>query len=342
MVAQLASQKDIHALFHHKPDISRAQIDALFEKHDFSVSRSITRLGSNCTNHVFMVETHAHGDVILKIQFRRVHGLSLKTEFIVAKAFQGASGIPVSESLVYDDDGEPLGSECLLIPREPGESGLSYYLTASRAQRLQLGSLLGQTVAHVHSQQCPDELQSQTQMDLTSWEETIWEALLGEEELASSVAATLPELSEKLLAAMDSLPKVKVHGGNVLLWGEAGLHNVLVENGSALRISNVHDFQLAGWGTAIYDLQQAEGEYIAKPSSEHFETGYIDAFRSSYKAVIGEPPTELSAVEEKVLSIIKNLRQVRYFWDCGLLHPKAPEYIGGAIANLESLKGLST
>ena len=78
MVAQLASQKDIHALFHHKPDISRAQIDALFEKHDFSVSRSITRLGSNCTNHVFMVETHAHGDVILKIQFRRVHGLSLK------------------------------------------------------------------------------------------------------------------------------------------------------------------------------------------------------------------------------------------------------------------------
>ena len=81
-------------------------------------------------------------------------------------------------------------------------------------------------------------------MDLTSWEETIWEALLGEEELASSVAATLPELSEKLLAAMDSLPKVKVHGGNVLLWGEAGLHNVLVENGSALRVSNVHDFQL--------------------------------------------------------------------------------------------------
>ena len=190
MAAKLASSmKD----FHHKPDISRAQIDALFAKHDFSLSRSITHLESNCTNQVFMVETH---------------------------------------------------------------------------------------------------------------------------------------------------PKVKVHGGNVLLWGEAGLHNVLVENGSSLRISNVHDFQSAGWGTAIYDLQQAEGEYIAKPSSEHFETGYIDAFRSSYQTIIGEPPTESSAVEEKVLSIIKNLRQVRFFWDCGrLLHPKTPEYVGAAIADLESLHG---
>ena len=340
MAAKLASTKDIRALFHHKPDISRAQIDALFAKHDFSLSRSITHLESNCTNQVFMVETHSHGDVVLKIQFRRVRGWSLKTEFIATKAFRGAADVPVSESLVYDGDEEPLGFECLLIPREPGESGLSYYLAASRAQRLQLGSLLGQTVAHVHSQQCPDELQSQTQRDLTSWEETIREALLGEEELASSVAETLPVLSERLLAAMDSLPKIKVHGGNVLLWGEAGLHNVLVENGSSLRISNVHDFQSAGWGTAIYDLQQAEGEYIAKPSSEHFKTGYIDAFRSSYQTVIGEPPTELLAVEEKVLSIIKNLRQVRFFWDCGrLLHPKTPEYVGAAIADLESLQG---
>ena len=141
MVAKLASGKDIRAL-HHKPDISRAQIDALFAKHDFSVSRSITRLESNIPNLIFMVETHSHGDVVSKIQFRRVHGWSLKTEFIVTKALQGATGIPVSESLVYDDDGEPLGFECLLIPREPGEWGLTYYLAASRAQRLQLGSLL--------------------------------------------------------------------------------------------------------------------------------------------------------------------------------------------------------
>ena len=182
MAAKLASTKDIRALFHHKPDISRAQIDALFEKHDSSVSRSITCLESNCTNQVFMIETHSHGDVILKIQFRRVHGFSLKTEFIATKALRGAAGVPVSESLVYDGDGEPLGFECLLIPREPGESGISCYLAASRAQRLQLGALLGQTVAHVHSQQCPDELLSQTQRDLTSWEETIREALLGEEE----------------------------------------------------------------------------------------------------------------------------------------------------------------
>ena len=55
MVAKLvSSMKD----FHYKPDISRAQIDALFEKHDFSVSRSVTRLESNITNLIFMVETH--------------------------------------------------------------------------------------------------------------------------------------------------------------------------------------------------------------------------------------------------------------------------------------------
>ena len=115
MVEQLASTKDIRALFHHKPDISRAQIDALFAKHDFGLSRSITCLESNCTNQVFMIETH---------------------------------------------------------------------------------------------------------------------------------------------------PKVKVHGGNVLLWGEAGLHNVLVENGSSLRISNVHDFQSKTpeyVGAAIADLESLHG-----------------------------------------------------------------------------------
>ena len=59
MAAKLASTKDIRALFHHKPDISRAQIDALFAKHDFSLSRSITHLESNCTNFsIFLPDRH--------------------------------------------------------------------------------------------------------------------------------------------------------------------------------------------------------------------------------------------------------------------------------------------
>ena len=67
--------------------------------------------------------------------------------------------------------------------------------------------------------------------------------------LPSYIEATLPELWDRLLAAMDPLPAVWVRGGNVFLWGEPGLHNVLVENGGSLRITNVHDFQSAGWGT---------------------------------------------------------------------------------------------
>lgn len=60
---------------------------------------------------------------------------------------------------------------------------------------------------------------------------------------------------------------------------------------------------------------------MARPGSEHFEPGYVDAFRSSYNAVIEKPLMELSPVEEKVLSIVANLRGIRFFWDCGrLLH----------------------
>ena len=341
MVTRLASMKDIRALFRDKPDVTRAQIDALFEKHGFSSSRSIRRLETNFTNQIFLVETRVHGRVILKIQFRRSLGFSLKTEFVATRALRAAAGVPVSESLVYDGDGEPLVFECLLIPGEPGESGLGYYLDASRAQRLQLGALLGQTVAHIHSQQCPDELQSQNTRDLASWEETVRQAMFGDEVLASSMAATLPELWGRLLVALDPVPEVRVQGDNVFLWGEAGLHNVLVENSNSLHISNVHDFQSAGWGTAAHDLRQAEGEYVARPGSEHFEPGYVDAFRSSYNVVIEKPVTELSSVEEKVLSIVANLRGIRFFWDCGrLLHPKTPEFLGAVVSDIESLHGV--
>ena len=342
MVTRLASMKDIRALFLDKPDVTHAQIDAIFEKHGFSSSRSIRRLEeTNFTNQIFVVETRVHGRVILKIQFRQSLGFSLQTEFIATRALRGTAGVPVSESLVYDSDGEPLAFECLLISDEPGEPGLRYYLDASRSQRLRLGALLGQTVAHIHSQQCPDELQSLTERDLTSWEETIQDAMFGDEALVSSIAATLPDLWSRLLVATDPIPEVRVPGDNVFLWGEAGLHNVLVENGNSLRISNVHDFQSAGWGTAAHDLRQAEGEYVVKPGSEHFEPGYVDAFRSSYNAVIKKPLTELSPVEEKILSIVTNLRGIRFFWDCGrLLHPKTPDFLSTAVSDIESLHGV--
>ena len=160
--------------------------------------------------------------------------------------------------------------------------------------------------------------------------------------LASSMAATLPKLWSRLLVATDPVPEVRVQGSNVFLWGEAGLHNVLVENGNSLRISNVHDFQSAGWGTAAHDLRQAEGEYVARPSSEYFEPGYVDAFRSSYNAVIENPLMELSPVEKKVLSIVANLRMIRFFWDCGrLLHPRTPEFLSAAVSDLEHLHGVA-
>lgn len=115
--------------------------------------------------------------------------------------------------------------------------------------------------------------------------------------------------------SVDPAPDVRIRGGSVFLWGEPGLHSVLVENGNSLRISNVHDFQSAGCGTAVHDLRQVEGESVARPGSKHFEPGYVDAFRSSYVAVTGEPPTQLSAAEEKLLAIVKNLGFIRFFWD---------------------------
>ena len=73
------------------------------------------------------------------MQFRRTRGFSLKAEFIATRALQTAADVPVSKSLVYDGDVEPLPFECLLIPREPGEPGVGFYKGASREQRLQLG-----------------------------------------------------------------------------------------------------------------------------------------------------------------------------------------------------------
>ena len=80
---------------------------------------------------------------------------------------------------------------------------------------------------------------------------------------------------------------------------------------------------------------------MVKPSSEHFEPGYVDAFRSSYNAVIEKPVMELSPVEEKVLSIVANLRWIRFFWDCGrLLHPKTPDFLSAAVSDIESLQSV--
>ena len=339
MLSEIAGMNDIRALSHDKPEVSCVQIDALLEKHGFSLSWSIERLDGNFTNQIFQVETRANGRVFLKMQFRRTRGFSLKAEFIATRALQTAADVPVSKSLVYDGDVEPLPFECLLIPREPGETGDSYYRGASRAQRLQLGALLGETVAHVHSQRCPEALQSEHTRDLARWEGTVRDALFGDAVLASSLAATLPELWGRLYSALETAPDVRIRGGNVFLWGEPGLHNVLVENGNSLRISNVHDFQSAGCGTAVHDLRQAEGEAVARPGSDYYEPGYVDAFRSSYQAAIEKPVASLSAEENKLLAIVKNIRGIRFFWDCGrLLHPRTPAFLGAAVSDLESLK----
>ena len=339
MGAELASMMEIRALFHDKPDVSRARIDALLEKHGFSSSLSIKRLdATNFTNQIFLLDTLHHDCIILKTEFRQTSGFSLKNEFIATRALQSVPGVPVSESVVYDGDGNPLPFECLLIPREHGESGLSHYRGASRAQRLRLGAMLGETLARVHNQRCPEALQAENTRDLACWEGTVRDALCGDEALASAIETTLPELWKRLLAAMDPAPEARIRGGNVFLWGEPGLHNVLVEDGGSLRITNVHDFQSAGWGTAIHDLQQVEGEAVAGPGSDHHEPGYLDAFRSSYRAAIEEPVAPLSAEEEKLLAVVKNIRGIRFFWDCGrLLHPRTPEFLGAAVGDLEGL-----
>ena len=339
MVTRLARMKDIRALSRDKPVVSREQIDALLKKHGFSSSRTIQSLDGNFTNLTLDVETQAHGRVFPKMQFRRTRGFSLEAEFIATRALQAAADVTVSESLVYDGDGEPLPFECLLIPHEPGEPGLVYYRGASRAQRLQLGALLGETLARVHSQQCPEALQAEHTRDLARWEGTVRDALFGVEALASSIEATLPELWDRLQAAMDRAPDVRIRGGNVFLWGEPGLHNVLVMNGGSLQITNAHDFQSAGWGTAILDLQQVKGETLARPGSDYYESGYVDAFRSSYEAAVEKPVARLSQHEEKLLAIVKNIRGIRFFWDCGsLLHPRTPEFLGAAVTDLESLR----
>ncbi len=339
MGAELASMKDIRTLFHEKPDVSRSRIDALLEKHGFSSSRSFKRLdATNFTNQMFLANTLHHGRIILKTQFRQTSGFSLKNEFIATRALQNAPGVPVSESVVYDGDGNPLPFECLLIPREPGEQGTGIYNSASRAQRLRLGAMLGETLARVHNQRCPELLQAENTRDLACWEGTVRDALFGDEALASSIEATLPELWNRLLAALEPAPDVRIHGGNVFLWGEPGLHNVLVENGGSLRITNVRDFQSAGWGTAVHDLQQVEGEAVAGPDSDHYEPGYVDEFRSSYRAAIEKPVATLSAEEEKLLAVVKNICGIRFFWDCGrLLHPGTPAFLGAAVSDLESL-----
>ncbi len=210
MVTGLARMRDIRALFRHKPDVSRTRIDAFLEKHGFSTSRSVQRLDGNFTNLVLDVRTRSSGRVFLKIQFRQSRGFSLKTEFIATRALQAAPGVPVSESIVYDGDGEPLPFECLLIPVEPGESGLGYYKGASRAGRLRLVALLGEVLARVHSQKCPEALWLENTRDLASWEATLRDALFGDAALASSIEATLPELWDRLLFALDPAPEVRI------------------------------------------------------------------------------------------------------------------------------------
>ena len=339
MGAGLATMKDIRALFHDKPDVSRSRIDALLEKHGFSSSRSFKRLdATNFTNEMFLANTLHHGRIILKTQFRQTSGFSLKNEFIATRALQNVPGVPVSESVVYDGDGNPLPFECLLIPCESGEPGTGIYNSASRAQRLRLGAMLGETLARVHNQRCPDSLQAENTRDLACWEGTVRDALFGDEALASSLEATLPELWNRLLAALEPAPDVRIHGGNAFLWGEPGLHNVLVENGGSLRITNVHDFQSAGWGTAVHDQQQVEGEAAVRRGSDDHEPGYVDAFRSSYRATIEEPVAPLSSEEAKLLAVVKRIRGIRFFWDCGrLLHPGTPAFLGAAVSDLESL-----
>lgn len=316
-----------------KPDFSAAQGAAVLARHGFGALQEWHEVGANPTNSLYRAECVGAEVYFVKIQFRKA--FSLEVQCRVTELLRERTELPVSEVCAFGGEDRTFGHPYLISSELPGASGRTFFEEADDEKRLRLLREFGAAVAVIHQQKPEDgELPMR---DLRSWRETVREKLLDNRPLIEELPAECRERLDGIAERLDRIGAEPEDTPGGLLWGDATLHNLLVDGEGY--ITGVVDFENGAVGDLLVDQLHVSGDFrVRSPREIYGRAEYPEAFWDGYLEA-GGVRVEPGKRYLKVRAVAQNAGSVCWFWEAlGLLHPRTPDWLEELEVALKGLK----
>ena len=309
---------------YEKPPFTKEQGSAAFERYGLGRLLEWSPVEANMINSVYRASS-TEGCYFVKIQFRP--GFSLKAQEEATLIAREETDLPICDVCILNDDAEPFGHPFLICSSLPGTHGRTLFEEADEALQRQILRGYGSVVACLHRVRAMEH--TLPERNYVGWRDKIRRNFLQDSELVNALPtacqARVPIIAE-LLEDVD-VELAPVPQG--FLWGDAVLHNLLLENNG--KVTGVIDFENAGWGDLLLDQFHVESEFNGrKPREIYGRAGYREEFWHSYEQAGGvrtEP-------EETYVKVRKAVQAAGFSWFW-----KAARVLGPRVAsNIENLE----
>ena len=278
-------------------------------------------LEANPTNGVYKAVC-CDGSYIVKIKYRRA--FSLAVEHKMTTLLRETTTLPVPELCVLCENTDAFGHPYLISSLLPGIQGRDFFERrgTSDDRRCRLLKEFGSVVAIINEQGVSDGLVPV--QDMTEWREDIRRKLLENQELVAHLPedcqAKLPTI-EDLLDRVDVVPDPGPQG---LLWGDAAIHNLLVDDDG--HIVGIHDFENGATGDLLHEQLHVAAEFSREPQEIYGRHHYPQMFWAGYVEAGGvriEPDETYLRVRQATMGA-----GLCWFWEVlGVFHPRTPQWL---------------
>ena len=325
------SRKAFREAHFAKPTFTAEQGAVAFDREGLGSVIEWTELEANPTNCVYKAVCRG-GSYIVKIKYRKA--FSLTVEHNMTALLRDTTILPVPEICVLCEDTDAFGYPYLVSSLLPGIQGRDFFEMpgTSDDRRCRLLKEFGSVIAFINEQKASDGLFPVH--DMTGWRDDIRRKLLDNRELAADLPedcrARLPVI-DALLDKIDIVPGPSPQG---LLWGDAAIHNLLVDEDG--HIVGIHDFENAATGDLLHEQLHVAAEFNRKPREIYGRPHYPKEFWSGYVEAGGvriEP-------DDTYLKVRQATRGAGLFWFwevLGVFHPRTPQWLDDLEGGLRSL-----
>jgi aminoglycoside phosphotransferase (APT) family kinase protein len=316
-----------------KPTFSIAQGAAALARHGFGALREWHEVGANPTNALYRAECSDAKIFYVKIQFRKA--FSLEAQCQVTKLLRERTELPVSEICTFGGENRTFGHPYLISSELPGATGRVFFEEADDEKRLRLLREFGAVVAVIHRQQPGDE--RLPKRALRSWREMVREKLLDNRPLIEALPAECREKLDGIGARMDQIDAEPEEMPGGLLWGDATLHNLLVDGEG--HITGVIDFENGAVGDLLVDQLHVSGDFRVRPPREIYgREEFPEAFWDEYLEA-GGVRIEPGERYLKIRMVAQSAGGICWFWEAlGLLHPRTLDWLDELEMGLKGLE----